>query len=286
MAADVMTIRRRLLGNEMRRLREARGLSLDAAADRIVVDKSKISRMENGKGPLTKKQLHTLLDMYELRDTKLREELDRLCKDGRSRDLMQPRSSAMPPRLQELMELEEMADSIFVYEPMVVPGLLQTKEYAEAIMRHFVDGDDEVQRGVTLRMKRQEIFTREDGAPRVIFVLDEAALRRQAGSAEVQARQLHRLAEVNRPPYLTIQLIPFERGAHHGLYGTFQLFSFREAALNDLVLVEHQGGRIFFEQEAAVEPFQRAADALRAYALPSDVSMEMISEIAQRLERE
>ncbi|MFF3819847.1 helix-turn-helix domain-containing protein [Streptomyces bluensis] len=283
--ATVMTIRRRLFGNEMRRLREQAGVSMDAAADRLVVDRSKLSRMETGQGLLFKKQLHVLLDLYGVEDPKLRGELDKLCKDGRSRDLMHPRSSAVPPRLQELMELEEMAGSIFAYEPMVVPGLLQTRDYAEAVMRHFIDDDDEVQRGVSLRMKRQGILTKED-APAVVFILDEAVLHRQMGSAEVQAQQLRRLVEVNRPSYLTIQLIPLERGARGGLHGPFQLFTFRQSLLNDLALVEHQGGRIFFERETTVEPFRRAANSARAHALPSDVSMERISEIAQRLERE
>ncbi|SOD66750.1 Helix-turn-helix domain-containing protein [Streptomyces zhaozhouensis] len=284
MGRAVSTVRRMRLGLELRRLREQVGKSQQDAAEALDTSDTKVSRLEGGKTGLSRLELVALLDLYEVSDRRLRDGLLELNRNSKQRGWWQQRQDVLTPKLVELIELESTASTIFQYEALVVPGLLQTEAYARAIISGFpTPHSPSVDHAVQVRMERQQLLT-QDEKPRLLCLLDEAILRRQVGSPEVMAEQLRRLVEINNPPHLAIQVIPFARGAHAGLDGSFLHFTFSGAADMDIVFLEQKDSRVFVEEETSVEPYRIAAEHLRTQALSSPESMTLISAIAAELD--
>ncbi|RBM14156.1 helix-turn-helix transcriptional regulator [Streptomyces sp. PT12] len=285
MAKPLATMRRKRLGLELKRMREARALDREAVASILQTDLSRISRIETGKATLSRLELSTWLDACEVNDDRLRSGLLQLNAQGRKKGWWQKRGDFIPPTLQEAIDLEQTASVIFEHRQAFVPGLLQTAEYAEAMIRSFpLVGGGTVEEGVQVRMTRQEVL---DGpsAPQAFWILDEAALHREVGGPKVMAGQLRKLLDAGNPPHLNIQVLPFRRGAYHCISSSFHLFTYKEPSEMDLVLVEYERGRLFLEEDYDVEPFRRSSDRLRDQALSTEDSKELISSIMQSFER-
>ncbi|WP_246096748.1 helix-turn-helix domain-containing protein [Streptomyces botrytidirepellens] len=276
------TVRRRRLGSELKRLREEAGVKMEAAAEEIGGDKSKISRQENGRQRVTKLEIQALLDLYGVQDQRLRTALTTLAREGRRKGWWAQYSVILPDGFQERLAIESDAARIHVFQPLLVPGLLQTLEYATESIRAVEKnaGEEQIESYVSVRMSRQEIL-RRDSAPQYVCILDEAVLRREIGGPETMASQLEKLIEVNSPPELTIQVIPFGHGWHAGLDGAFSLYSYPDPMDLDVVNLDYLDGALYLEEDGPVERYKLAFDDLRASALPSRRSMELISQVAR-----
>jgi transcriptional regulator with XRE-family HTH domain len=285
MGRPVSTVRRIRLGMELRRLRDKADVSQAVAAETIDGSETKISRVEAGKTGVNRLELVALLDLYGVREEKFRNDLIELSRNSRKRGWWQQRRDIPTPKLMELIELESTASRIFEYQANVVPGLLQTQDYARAVMNGFPSTTDEaVQPWVEIRMERQKLLERSD-APRIFWILDEAVLHRQIGSPKVMAAQLRKLVEINNPPQLSIQVLPFALGAHAGTDGSFQIFSYPAPVAMDIGFMEQKESRLFVEEEADLEPYRITAELLRTQALSSPDSMKLVSALAAEFER-
>jgi transcriptional regulator with XRE-family HTH domain len=279
MAKPLATMRRKRLGLELKRVRDEKGLGRDRIAEILQTDLSRISRIETGKAVLTRLELSIWLDTCEVADERYRDGLLQLNAQGRKKGWWQRRGDVIPPTVQELIDLEQTANAIFEHRQAFIPGLLQTPEYAEAMIRSFpLVGGGTVEEGVEVRMTRQEVLGGED-APQAFWILDEAALRREVGGPQVMAGQLRKLLDVGNPPHLNIQILPFRRGPYHCISGSFHLFTYKEPSEMDLVLVEYERGRVILEEDYDVEPFRRTSDQLRDQALSTEDSRELISSV-------
>ncbi|MFD5558895.1 helix-turn-helix domain-containing protein [Streptomyces sp. NPDC127068] len=276
-------MRRRKLGRKLRQLREAAGVTAERAAERIGGDKSKISRQENGRQGVSKLELEALFVLYGVEDEKLMTALNTLAREGRRKSWWAPYGQMLTEPFQEQMSIESDAVRIFLFQPLLMPGLFQTPEYAETAIRG-VDGtasDEQVKSFIDIRMARQDIL-REKG-PQVVCVLDEAVLRRTVGGPEVMADQLQKLIDLNNPPRFTIQVIPFGQGWHAGLDGSFCIFSYPDPMDLDVVSLDYLDGLMYLEEDDTVERYKLAFDQLRASALPSQQSMDLIARVMRDL---
>ncbi|MFJ5048697.1 helix-turn-helix domain-containing protein [Streptomyces sp. NPDC088719] len=274
------TVRRRRLGAELKRLREKAGVKMEDAAERIGGDKPKISRQENGRQGVSKLEIEALLALYGVSDERLRTALITLAREGRRKGWWAQYSDILPAGFQERLSIESDAARILTFQPMLVPGLLQTVEYATELIRS-VDKDateDERSSYIEVRRSRQEIFTR-DNPPQYVCLLDEAVLRREVGGPAVMAAQLDKILEMNNPPKLTIQVVPFAQGWHAGADGAFNIYSYPDPMDLDVVNLDYLDGALYLEEDQPVERYQLAFDELRAAALASRQSVELISAV-------
>jgi transcriptional regulator with XRE-family HTH domain len=275
------------LGAELKTLREAAEVSVEEAARRIHGDNSKISRLENGRQRVTRLELEALLDLYRTEDEKLREWLIALSTEGRKRSWWRQHGDVLPASFQELLTMESDAAKIAAFQPQVIPGLLQTKEYATAVIAGASGPlpDHEVEFFVNFRLERQAVFQRDD-PPQYLCILTEGVVRQQIGGPAIMAEQLRRLMSLSRPPEMTIQVIPFSQGAYTSTGGAFALYSYPDPLDLDIVHTDYLDGALYLEEDATVEKYRRALDGLRTAALSSRQSMELISSIVRDLEHE
>ncbi|MCU4745746.1 MULTISPECIES: helix-turn-helix domain-containing protein [Streptomyces] len=284
MGQPVTTVRRMRLGMELRRLREQAGKSQLEAADVVDASDAKISRVESGKTGMSRLELVALLDLYEVKDETLREALVDLNRNSRKRGWWQQRKDVLSPKLMELIELESTASQIFQFESGLIPGLFQTEAYARAVISASPEPHGpSVDQGVQIRLERQKILEGSQ-SPRIICVLDEAAIRRQVGGPSVMAEQLRKLVCIANPPHLSIQVIPYSAGAHASMEGPFLRFVYPAPAHMDIVFLEQKASRLFIEEAAGLEPYRITEEHLRTQALSSAESMKLISAIAAELD--
>lgn len=276
------TARRRRLGSELRRRREAAGITAEQAGERIGGDKSKISRQETGRQGITKLEIEALLDLYNVDDERLKIALTTLARESRQKSWWAPFSDILPERFQEHLSIETDAVRMMVFQPLLVPGLLQTREYAQELIRGVEKDatEEQIESYVSVRMARQDILTKNN-PPQFVCLLDEAAVRRSIGGPEVMAAQLHRLIELANPPRLSIQVIPFGQGWHAGLDGAFTIFSYPDPMDLDVVSLGYLDGLLYLEEDGPVERYQLAFDQLRASALPSRQSVDLLERAAR-----
>lgn len=277
-------VRRRKLGAELRALRTAAGLTSGEAARRAGWHQSKVSRIETGTSGVKPADVRLLLDAYEVEDGQLRELLLALAGSGDAEDRpwWHAYRGVLPPTYRDFISLESQATGMRTLETSVVPGLLQTPEYARAVTRAAVDGVDEQRLDtlVEVRLTRQGVL-RGDPPLRLNAVLDEAVLRRQVGGPEVMARQLDRLMEAARSPQVTLQVLPFSAGAHIGVTGPFVIFSFSNTSDLDVVVLDHLTSSLHLERKEDLQAYSEAFDTLRLHAMPAEDSLEYIAEIRQ-----
>ncbi|GGV64685.1 MULTISPECIES: helix-turn-helix domain-containing protein [Streptomyces] len=277
-------VRRRKLGAELRALRTAAGLTSGEAARRAGWHQSKVSRIETGTSGVKPADVRLLLDAYEVEDGQLRELLLALAGSGDAEDRpwWHAYRGVLPPTYRDFISLESQATGMRTLETSVVPGLLQTPEYARAVTRAAVDGVDEQRLDtlVEVRLTRQGVL-RGDPPLRLNAVLDEAVLRRQVGGPEVMARQLDRLMEAARLPQVTLQVLPFSAGAHIGVTGPFVIFSFSNTSDLDVVVLDHLTSSLHLERKEDLQAYSEAFDTLRLHAMPAEDSLEYIAEIRQ-----
>jgi transcriptional regulator with XRE-family HTH domain len=256
------TVLRILLGSQLRSLREAKGVTREDAGYAIRASGSKISRMELGRVSFKERDVEDLLVLYGVNEEEA-EALVALAKQANSPGWWHKYGDVLPDWFQVYVGLEEAASLIRLYEVQFVPGLLQTAEYAEAVVRLGRPSapSDVVGRKVSLRLARQQVL-RKDGGPRLWAVLDEAALRRPIGGEEVMRAQFMRLIEAAREPNITLQVVPFRSGGHAAEAGAFTVMRFPEIDLPDVVYIEHLTSALYLDKREDVEKYTEVMERL------------------------
>lgn len=262
------TLRRRRLSAELRRLRQACGLTALEVTERLGWASGKLTRMERGEWVRPNpRDVQDLLDVYGITDARQREQLMTWAREGRERGWWHPYREMLSESYTTFLGLEQEASTERTFELAVIPGNLQTAEYAEALMRRGPAelSAKEIKDRVEIRMKRQEILTGDDPV-RLWAVIDEAALVRSAGGDDVMRGQLRHLIEVAELPKVTLQVIPFSKGTHSGTKGPFTILEFPEREDPDAVYVENIAGELFIEEAEEVDRFRIAFERLTAVA--------------------
>lgn len=257
------TVRRIVLGSQLRLLREARGISREAAGYHIRASESKISRLELGRVSFKERDVSDLLSLYGVNDPEQREPLLAMAKEANKPGWWQSYKDVLPQWFQPFIGLEEAASLIRTYEVQFVPGLLQTEEYARAIMTqgNRQAPSDVVDRMVSVRMSRQKILSR-DNPPRLWVVVDEAALRRPVGGPKVMRKQLEALLDLVEHRTLSLQVMPFSLNGHTVDGGAFSILRFPDSDLSDVVYLEHLSGATLLEKRDEVDTYMDAMNRL------------------------
>ncbi|WP_318204744.1 helix-turn-helix transcriptional regulator [Streptomyces sp. SCL15-4] len=276
-------VRRRKLGAELRTLRSDAGLTSGEAARLVGWHQSKVSRIETGASGVKPADLRLLLDAYGVRDRHLRELLLILAgseeTSGRHRWWHAYRG-VLPPTYRDFISLESQASAMRTLETTVVPGLLQTAEYARAVTRAAVKDldEDRLDTLVEVRLARQDVL-RSDPPLALSAVLDEAVLRREVGGPGVMARQRRRLMEAARLPQVRLQVLPFTAGAHIGLTGPFVIFSFPSTSDLDVVVLDQLTSSLYLERKEDLMAYSEAFSTLQFHALSPEDSLDYIAGI-------
>ncbi|MFF7976771.1 Scr1 family TA system antitoxin-like transcriptional regulator [Streptomyces sp. NPDC007905] len=281
MASNVNpTVRRRRLGQELRRLRELKGMTAEEVAERLLVSQSKISRLENGRRSISQRDVRDLCGVYEVEDQRIVDSLMEMARDSRQQGWWHTFGD-IPYSV--YIGLETDAESLRVYEPQLVTGLLQTRAYAEALVQGALPETStaEIEKRVQVRMRRQERITAEANPLRLWVVLDEAALRRVVGSRLVMREQLEHLIEMSQLPHVTVQILPFEVGAHPGLNGQYAILEFTDAADSSVVYLEGVTSDLYLEKAQDVQKYAVMYEHLRAQSLNVEQSRQYISDVAK-----
>ncbi|HUN33234.1 MAG TPA: helix-turn-helix transcriptional regulator [Trebonia sp.] len=277
------TVLKILLGAQLRRLREAAGVSRDDAGYHIRASGSKISRLELGRVSFKERDVSDLLDLYGV-DASAKDQLIQLTAEANATPWWQKYREVVPDWFQVYVGLEEAAALIRVYEVQFVPGLLQTEEYARAVV---VQGSpnlvpEEVESRVAVRMGRQKLFAREN-PPRLWAIVDEAALRRPMGGREVLAGQIKRLIDVVGEPNITLQVMPFKYGGHAAEGGAFTIMRFPEADLPDMVYMEYLTGAHYVDKAEDVEVYAAVMERLSVAGTSPERTRDILNEILKEI---
>ncbi|GII77057.1 transcriptional regulator [Sphaerisporangium rufum] len=277
-------MRRRRLAGELRRLRDRKELTLEEAAEQLGWSAAKLSRIETARVGLIAPDLTRMLDLYELADDR-RAALHALARNARTRGWWDAYTDSLPSDYAAYIELEADAAFIRSYDGMVVHGLLQADEYAREVIRAALMGMSspaEIERRVDVRMTRQRLLLRDENPLRFWTVLDEAALTRRVGSEAIMRKQYARLLEFAERDNITIQVLPFDKGAHPTTAGTFALLEFREAYEPDVVYIESMTSNLYVERDAEIYRYSLAFDHLRAMALDPEASRSLIARLVEQ----
>ncbi|AXK31624.1 XRE family transcriptional regulator [Streptomyces armeniacus] len=279
------TVLGRQLGDELKRFREAAGVSMAEAADVLDCTKGKISRLENGHVPVRTPDLNALMHAYQVDDRGVLDRLAALAKraNRRRRDGWWHRyGSVLADSYRDQIELEAICDRVRTYEVQLVPGLLQTAEYARAVTvaSRAWETPDEVDQFVRVRLGRQERLVGEEPLE-LRVVLAEGVLRQHVGGPAVMRAQLEHLADKAALPNVYVQVLPFSRGAHSGMFGPYVVLGFPRVPSLDLVLTETPSGNIWVEREHEVAYYRTLFDDARTDALPPTESVALIRRIAK-----
>jgi transcriptional regulator with XRE-family HTH domain len=277
------TVRRRRLARELRRLRKEAGLTREEVADHVGIAPATVTKIENASMTPRVADIALMLELYKVDDDR-REILMTLTRQSRLRGWWHQFSGAVPQWFEVYLGLEEEACSIRSYDPETIHGLLQTEDYIRAQIwsELQVPADEEIDRLVAVRTKRQERLTADD-APELWIVLNEAAIRRQVGGPETMREQLRHLIDVSRLRTVTLQILPFTAGAHPGAQGAFNLIGFPEASDPDIVYIEYWKGSIYLEREPDVNDYGQLFNHLRARALGPDESRALVQAVAEEM---
>jgi transcriptional regulator with XRE-family HTH domain len=272
------------LGQELRRLRELKGMTAEEVAERLLVSQSKISRLENGRRSISQRDVRDLCGVYEVEDVRIVDSLMQMAKDSRQQGWWHSFGD-IPYSV--YIGLETDAASLRVYDPQVVPGLLQTRQYAEALITGALpeSAPADVEKRVQVRLRRQERISAAENPLRLWAVLDEAALRREVGNKQVMIGQLEGLIEMSQLPHVTVQVIPFAMGAHPGVSGQYAILEFPDAADSSVVYIEGVTSDLYLEKAQDVQKYSVMYEHLRAQALNADQSREFISDVAKEYAR-
>ncbi|MFI2712936.1 helix-turn-helix domain-containing protein [Micromonospora sp. NPDC018662] len=266
------TVRRQRLAAALRRLREQTGMTADQAAKEIGISKSAVSRIENAQVSVMPPVARALLHLYGVEGDEV-DALVQVARDARKRGWWQAYDDVLPDWFEVYVGLEAEASEIRAFEPQLVPGLVQTADYARAVVRaeHPDAPDNEVERRVELRMRRQG----NESSPKLWVVLDEAALRRPIGGAETFKAQLQRLTEEADRPGNTVQILPFASGEYGSMGSAFSLLAFPEPADPGIVYVETRAGSLYLEGQQ-VREYSRVFEHLVATATGARESRDLI----------
>jgi transcriptional regulator with XRE-family HTH domain len=284
-AASGPTVRKRQLGAELRRLREAAGKRIEDVAAHLECSMSKISRVETGQAPIKARDVRDLLQWYEITDPAQVEALMQIHKDAQKQGWWAHYEEVLSAGLATYAGLESDARILRAYEPIFVHGLLQTENYARAVIEAVRPGEpEEVERLVRFRMDRQQLLTRNPDPLEVWVVLEESVLRRPVGTKEVMAAQFKQLAQVSAMPNVTLQIMPTAKGAHMAMAGTFALLDF-EPATSSVVYVDSIAGNIYLEKERDVRKFTQTFDLARAAGADPEETPSILEDLAREMQQ-
>ncbi|MDX3748076.1 helix-turn-helix transcriptional regulator [Streptomyces sp. AK08-02] len=273
-------VRRRKLGAELRALRARAGLTSGQAARLVGWHQSKVSRIETGASGVRPADVRLLLDAYAVPEGESRELLLVLAgtEDGDRHNWWHAYRGVLPPAYRDFISLESQAGTMRTLETSVVPGLLQTREYARAMTRAAVDGLEEKRLDalVEVRLARQDVL-RSDRPLALSAVLDEAVLRREVGGPEVMTRQLARLLEAAQLPQVRLQILPFTAGAYIGITGPFVIFSFPSTSDLDVVVLDQMMSSLYLERKEDLRAYSEAFNTLQIHALSPEDSLDFIA---------
>ncbi len=279
------TVLGRQLGEELRGFREAAGLSTAVAAEALDCTKGKISRIENGRVPLRTPDLVALLDTYGVRDAATLQRLTTLARTAnrRRRDgWWNQYGQVLADTYRDYIALEAVSESIKTFQCQLVPGLLQTPAYVRAVTvaSRAWHSPEEIEQFVQVRLARQERLTND---PRLTMwaVVTEGVLLQQVGGPTVMRAQLEHLAAIAEEPNVTVQVLPFSRGAHAGMFGPYLLLSFPQVSALDVVRAENPTGAVWLEREPEVARYRELFADARTSALSPAESVARIKRIAK-----
>ncbi|GGM23972.1 transcriptional regulator [Micromonospora yangpuensis] len=280
------TVLRMLLGAQLRRLREGRGVTREGAGWEIRASESKISRMELGRVGFKERDVADLLTLYGVTDQQEREALLKLARDANNPGWWHRYGDVLPTWFQSYLGLEAAAALIRSYEVQFVPGLLQTREYARAVvlLGHRRAATDELDRRVDLRMERQQLL-RRPRPPQLWAVVDEAVLRRPIGGPEVMRGQLTALIEATRAAHIRLQVIPFDAGGHAAAGGAFTILRFGDQDLPDIVYIEQLTSALYLDKREDLDYYAVAMERLCVEAEPPERTPEILTRIRDELYR-
>jgi transcriptional regulator with XRE-family HTH domain len=275
------TVRRRRLGMQLRKLREAAGLTAQDVTQHMEWSPGKVTRLEKAQAvkPMVA-DTRMLLELYGVpRNDPRYEEMLTLTREARQRGWWSSYKELLDD---PYVEFEASAEKIHCYELSVIPGLLQTPAYAAALYRGWLVRDPaEIEQLVRLRMDRQALLQHDD-PPYVWAVIDEAALLRPFGTPDERREQLHRLIDTKRVPHVTIQVLPLDAGPHLGMAGPFTILDFPDDDPS-LVYIEAEPNSLYLEERAEVHRYSVAFQHLSAMALSPDESIAYVTKLADRL---
>jgi hypothetical protein len=274
------TVLRILLGAQLRRLREGRGLGRDEAGWEIRASGSKISRMELGRVSFKERDVADLLTLYGVVAEQERAALLSLARQANSPGWWHRYGDILPSWFQSYLGLEAAASVIRTYELQFVPGLLQTQDYARAVilLGHADASSDEIDRRIQLRRARQQVLS-QPRPPQLWAVIDEAVLRRPVGGSVVMRAQIEALIEASRSPNVRLQILPFHAGGHAAAGGAFAILRFPEPELPDVVYVEQLTSSIYLDKRDDVDHYAIAMDRVCVKAEPPGQTATILGKI-------
>jgi len=271
------------LAAELRRLRSAAGLSREQVEEQTGVNEGTLYRIETARARPQKRTLVALLDLYGVDET-VKTDLVELSRSADGQGWSRPYQWQLPGEYAAYISFEAEARAVHNYESLFIPGLLQTPDYARALSAGVLPGatEAEIEERVQARAERQKLLEGDD-ALSLWAVVDEAAVRRVVGDRRVMAAQLEHVVSMTRRPNVTVQVIPFDAGAHPGMPGSFVHMEFSDEGDPDLVYVDTLAGDIFLEAEDDLRRYRSMFDHLRAAALSPTRSGEMIISVKEGL---
>jgi transcriptional regulator with XRE-family HTH domain len=283
MATPSPTVRRKRLGIELRRLREQANLTCEDVGQRLECSGTRISRMETGRISVRPGDVRELLEVYGVTGAEA-DSLVQLAREARRKGWWYTYGRVLPTWFEAYIGLESEAVRLRDFQPLVMPGLLQTEDYARAVLRAapHAGSSAEIDRQVALRMERQNILG-QASPPEVCVVLSESVLRVNVGGPAVMRPQLRRLADAAERPNITLQVLPFTTAAHVHPVSPFTMLEFPDAADPTVVYLEHLTGSLFLENEDEVRRYRVVFDHLRAEALGTSQSAGLIARVAAEL---
>ncbi|AAZ56339.1 helix-turn-helix transcriptional regulator [Thermobifida fusca] len=279
------TVRRMLLGSQLRRLREAKGISRADAAYKIRGSESKISRIELGRVGFKTRDVEDLLTFYGVEDEAVRDSFLKLAREANEPGWWQQYGDSLPSWFQSYVGMEEAATQLRVYETQFVPGLLQTEDYARAVVTRGGRKklDDAARHRIATRMRRQERI-RKNHNVKLWVIIDEPAVRRPVGTPEVMRAQLEHLYDLSMAPNITLQIVPFHQGVFAAETGSFTILRYPEYDLPDVVYVEQLTSCLFQEKRADVEQYTMTLEWLAVVAERPDQTRKMLQKMIKELE--
>ena len=275
---------RRRLRTEIRTARLDNDLTQEQVAKAMDWSLSKMNRIEKAKTSISINDLKVLLPLYGITDKKRTDELVDLARAARRPGWWSPYSEYAPPRLLELIDYESASAAISQFETMFVPGILQTDEYASAILQAFYDEKPTAERVaalVELRTKRRELVSSEN-APKFSFILDESVIHRVVGSPAVAGRQFMHLVDVAKQPNVTIQVVPFTAGLHPGMTNPFEVVQFADTPEENIVFLEGPHDDSIVENVEEVQDQLESFGRIAALSLSPATSIDLLSQAAER----
>jgi hypothetical protein len=277
------TVQRIMLGTRLRRLRESLNISRDTAASSIRASDAKLCRMELGRVGFKQRDVADLLTLYGVHEPGARQEYLDSVQRANEPGWWRAYGDAFPNWFEQHLGLEEAASLIRTYEVQFIPGLLQTPDYAEAVIRlgHPISSPEAIQRRVELRMTRQALLSEPD-APKLWVVVDEAALRRPLGGSGVMRAQLEHLVEVAARPNVTLQVLPFHVGGHAAAGGPVTVLRFPVPDLPDVVYLEQLSSALYLDKPEEVDHYLAVMDRLSLVASPAVDSVSFLEQVREQ----